>query len=227
MIGGGNAGELIVREMRKNELRVHADRHPRRRPGDAGAAAARGQGGRHDRRLDRVLREQRPDEVVIAMPSASGARRQTVVEACRAQGIPVRTLPSAEGAPRRPTRSSADARRAGRGPARPSARPARPGRDRLRYASGRSVLVTGAGGSIGSEIVPPGRETLPGARCCCSTTPRTTCFDDRPRAGRPRASIESSRVLADITDAPRIQQMFDAARARTSCSTPPRTSTCR
>src|SRR6202012_4467569 len=44
--------------------------------------------------LSRVLDETEPDEVVIAIPSASGELRGRVVTASRARGIPVRTTPT-------------------------------------------------------------------------------------------------------------------------------------
>ena len=49
--------------------------------------------GRTDE-LARILDEAEPDEVTIAIPSASGTVRARVVSACRARGIPVRTLPT-------------------------------------------------------------------------------------------------------------------------------------
>ncbi|MDX6378525.1 MAG: hypothetical protein QOE98_2828 [Gaiellaceae bacterium] len=93
VIGGGNAGELIVREM----VKARSGYSPIGILDDDPAM----QGLRlHNVRvrgtidsLDRILRDTHLDEVVIAMPSASGARRQTVVEVCRAHGVPVRTLP--------------------------------------------------------------------------------------------------------------------------------------
>src|SRR6202000_3365626 len=40
-----------------------------------------------------LLRDNRPDEVLIAIPSAPGSVRQQIVESCRAESIPVKTLP--------------------------------------------------------------------------------------------------------------------------------------
>ena len=44
--------------------------------------------------LPRLLRERRPDEVHIAIPSAAGAARNRIVAACRNARVPVRTLPA-------------------------------------------------------------------------------------------------------------------------------------
>ena len=70
-----------------------------------------------------------PDEVVIAMPSAPGARRQTWSTSAGARH-PRPHAARSEGAARRRLAGDATARRAGRGPARPPAGPPRPGRDR-------------------------------------------------------------------------------------------------
>jgi FlaA1/EpsC-like NDP-sugar epimerase len=43
--------------------------------------------------LPRLLSENRPDEVLIAIPSASGEVRQRVVDITREAGVPVKTLP--------------------------------------------------------------------------------------------------------------------------------------
>src|SRR4029079_9878275 len=43
--------------------------------------------------LDRIIRERRPDEVLIAIPSASGELRDPIVETNRKRGVQVKTLP--------------------------------------------------------------------------------------------------------------------------------------
>ena len=47
-----------------------------------------------DADLARVLDNVEPHEVIVAIPSAPGTLRARVVRACRARGIPVRTLPT-------------------------------------------------------------------------------------------------------------------------------------
>jgi FlaA1/EpsC-like NDP-sugar epimerase len=152
VIGAGNAGELIVREMVKGRsgytvIGILDD--------DPAKQVFRLHGvkvlGTIDR-LDRILRDTRLDEVVIAMPAASGARRQAVVDACRANGVPVRTLPGPEellGADSLVTRL-----REVRVEDLLGREPVRVDLEQVgAYVAGRVVLVTGAGGSIGSELV--------------------------------------------------------------------------
>ena len=44
--------------------------------------------------LPHLLEDNRPDEVIIAIPSAAGETRQKIVNACRDAGVPVKTLPA-------------------------------------------------------------------------------------------------------------------------------------
>jgi FlaA1/EpsC-like NDP-sugar epimerase len=152
VIGAGNAGELIVREMVKGRSGYTVigilDDAPEKQVFRLHGVKVLGTIDR----LDRILRDTRLDEVVIAMPSASGARRQAVVDACRANGVPVRTLPGPEellGADSLVTRL-----REVRVEDLLGREPVRVDLEQVgAYVAGRVVLVTGAGGSIGSELV--------------------------------------------------------------------------
>jgi FlaA1/EpsC-like NDP-sugar epimerase len=100
--------------------------------------------------LPRLLRENRPDEVLIAMPSASGQARQRIVEMCREAKVPVKTLPGLY--------------ELFSGELTTQIRPVQVedvlGREQVEvnfeqvagYIAGQTVVVTGAGGSIGSEL---------------------------------------------------------------------------
>jgi FlaA1/EpsC-like NDP-sugar epimerase len=102
--------------------------------------------------LPQVLDDAGPDEVIIAIPSAPGELRMRVVTACRDRGIPVRTLPTVFEL----LSGSVDVARAvrelrvedvlGREPVHmPLERVGS-------YLQDAVVLITGAGGSIGSEL---------------------------------------------------------------------------
>ena len=102
--------------------------------------------------LPRILDEAEPDEVTMAIPSASGTVRARVVRACRDRGIPVRTLPTVfellqnEGRYVRQVRDVQVEDVLGREPVRMEL-------DRVgSYLTNEIVLVTGAGGSIGAEL---------------------------------------------------------------------------
>jgi FlaA1/EpsC-like NDP-sugar epimerase len=159
VVGGGEGGRLVVRELVRNpQLRLRpvgfVDDDPRKqRIKDEHGLKVLGTTSSAD--LARILDEFEPDEVVIAIPSAPGTLRARVVAACRERGIPVRTTPTMfellrDGSGRlKVTRQLREVRVEDM-----------LGRDELRmelervgaYLSGRVVLVTGAGGSIGSEL---------------------------------------------------------------------------
>ena len=150
--GAGDAGNTLLREMKRNRELGYTpvgliDDDPRKRR--LRVHGTRVRGTRAD--LPRVLREIHVDEVIIAMPSAPGLVRQEIVEACRRAGIPCTTLPGLPeliggGVTVSLLRKVRVEDVLGRAPVEIDfARVAR-------YLNGRSVLVSGAGGSIGREL---------------------------------------------------------------------------
>jgi FlaA1/EpsC-like NDP-sugar epimerase len=159
IIGGGDGGRLVVRELLRNPdllLRPAGflDDDPRKL-GIKDEHGLKVLGTTSSDDLARVLDEVEPDEVVIAIPSAPGTLRARVVAACRERGIPVRTTPTVfellrDGSGQlKVTRQLREVRvedMLGREPVREELQ--RVGA----YLAGQVVLVTGAGGSIGSEL---------------------------------------------------------------------------
>src|SRR4051812_38752497 len=154
IVGAGDGGRLVLREMLRNpELNLNpvgfVDDDPTKRRIKVEGTRVLGTTGDD---LPRVLDETEPDEVIIAIPSAPGTVRGRVVSACRARGIAVRTLPTVfellQGAGTfvRQVREVKVEDVLGREPVRYDL-------DRVgAYLQGEVVLVTGAGGSIGSEL---------------------------------------------------------------------------
>jgi FlaA1/EpsC-like NDP-sugar epimerase len=150
--GAGNAAHSLIRDMRGNAALAYTpvglvDDDPRKKGIRVGGVKVLG--ARED--LGRILRETRAREVIIAMPSAPGAVRKDIVDRCRAAGVRVTTLP---GLPElmngevsvQKLREVQVEDVLGRAPVEiDMARVAR-------YLNGRRVLITGAGGSIGSEL---------------------------------------------------------------------------
>ena len=153
IVGAGDGGRLVLREIMRNPGLglnpvgfVDDDPLKRRQRVDG----VRVLGTTAD--LAGVLDEVEPDEVTIAIPSAPGTLRSKVVRACRDRGIPVRTLPTVfellQGGPNvvRQVREVQVEDVLGRDPVLMDI-------DRVgRYLEGKVVMVTGAGGSIGSEL---------------------------------------------------------------------------
>ena len=100
----------------------------------------------------RVLRERRPDELLIAIPSAAGDVRERIVAVARAANVPVKTLPALN------ELITGDFNLTGQ--IRPVEVEDLLGREPVDvdlpsiagYLAGEVVLVTGAGGSIGAEL---------------------------------------------------------------------------
>ena len=177
IVGAGDGGRLVLREILRNpDLGLRpvgfVDDDPRK------------QSVRVDRglrvlgttaELAHVLEDVEPDEVLIAIPSAPGTLRARVVSACRERGVA--RAHDADG-----LRAAADRRRRyirqvrevrvedvlGREPVRMDIEPLGG------YLTGRCVMVTGAGGSIGAEL----------CRQIARVGPEPARAD-RPRRGQP------------------------------------------
>ena len=152
--GAGDGGRLVLREiMRNRELGLtpvgFLDDDPGKRRMRIDGVRVR---GNTEGELPRILDEAEPDELIIAIPSAPGSTRARIVRECRTRGIPVRTLPTVfellqtRGGLARQMREVRVEDVLGREPVLMEL-------ERVgAYLAGETVLVTGAGGSIGSEL---------------------------------------------------------------------------
>jgi FlaA1/EpsC-like NDP-sugar epimerase len=152
--GAGEGGRMVVREILRNrELGLlpvgFLDDDPLKLRLRIDGVRVR---GNTEEDLPRILDEAEPDEVIIAIPSAPGSTRARIVRECRARSIPVRTLPTVfellqtRGALARQMREVRVEDVLGREPVHMEL-------ERVgAYLAGETVLVTGAGGSIGSEL---------------------------------------------------------------------------
>jgi FlaA1/EpsC-like NDP-sugar epimerase len=151
LVGAGSAGTLIGREIRRDaaagrELVGFLDDDPAKAP--LTIAGSRVLGGVED--LPEVAHDRMIDEVLITMPATAGKATRHVVELARKAGVDCRILPGiaqvlsgdAQLAVMRPVEVDDLLRRE---PVNMELPPS--------YIVGRTVLVTGAGGSIGSELV--------------------------------------------------------------------------
>jgi FlaA1/EpsC-like NDP-sugar epimerase len=158
--------------------------------------------------LPRVLDGVKPDEVIIAIPSAPGVLRQKVVTACRERGIPVRTLPTTfellSGGLNlmRQVREVRVEDVLGREPVRVEI-------DRVgAYLRGRVVLVTGAGGSIGAELCRQIARVGP-KRLVLVENSENALFEVQRELEEQRHFARAAAVLADCKDATRMREVFE------------------
>ena len=207
VIGAGDAGVLVVREMRKNpQLGLHPigyldDAMAKQKHQIHGVSVI---GKLND--LRRVLDHRRVDEVIIAIPSAGGQVVRLVTDICRLKGIPFRTMPGLfeliggkVSVNRLREVDIADLLR--REPARIQ--------DQLVGAAltGKRVLVTGAGGSIGREICRQIARWNPQMLVLLGHG-ENSIFEAMLELREDFPSLPVQLVIADIRDIPRIQSVF-------------------
>src|SRR3954447_10083048 len=207
IVGAGNGGQLVAAELRRNpDIGVpigFVDDDPRKQGMRVAGLKVEGTTDQ----LPRVLDGAEPDEVIIAIPSAPGVLRQQVVTACRERGIPVRTLPTVfellSGGLNlmRQVREVQVEDVLGRDPMRLEI-------DRVgSYLAGEIVLVTGAGGSIGSELCRQISRVNP-KRLILLDNAQNNLFEIRRELESERHFTRTVAVLADVKDATRIREIF-------------------
>ena len=150
VLGAGRAGEALIRDLSRNRSYIPVGFLD----DDGRLHGAKLHGvpvlGPLDALVD-IARETDARLVVIAMPSADAAQMQRVVALCDDTGLPFRTVPRLQDvlegrATPGQLKEVAIADLLGREPMTPDWQAMRG------WLGGRSVLVTGAGGSIGSEL---------------------------------------------------------------------------
>ena len=157
--------------------------------------------------LPEVLADVEPDEVMIAIPSAPGTLRAAVVSACRARGITVRTVPTVfelvqtGGALTRQLREVKVEDVLGRDPVRMEIESVGG------YLTGRTVLVTGAGGSIGAELCRQISRVNPDTLVLLDAS-EANLFEIERELRDERHVLFSQAVLADCKDEERMREVF-------------------
>ena len=154
-----------------------------------------------------MLEDVEPDEVLIAIPSAPGTMRARVVAACRERGVPVRTMPTVfellqdGGRVLRQVRNVEVEDMLGREPVRMDI-------DRVGgYLTGRVVLVTGAGGSIGSELCRQIARVGP-SKLVLLDHAEDNLFKIRRELVEDRHVLNTVAVLADCKEGERMREVF-------------------
>lgn len=207
VVGAGDAGALVVREMQKNpQLNLKPicfldDDPSKDKQQIHGVPVA---GTLID--LSRVVTRHRIDEVVIAIPSAPGSIIRQVADVCRLKGVPFRTMPGiyeliggkvsvnrlreveiTDLLRREPTRID----------------------ERLIGGSlgGKRVLITGAGGSIGRELCRQVARWGPSALILVGHG-ENSIFDVLVEIEENFPTLPLHPVIADVRDIDRLNIVF-------------------
>jgi FlaA1/EpsC-like NDP-sugar epimerase len=155
--GAGAAGLNLVREIRatpslKYRIVGFLDDDPRKQHAKLLGVEVCGRGRDAARIVDKFRhKSKRVDEIVIALPSASGRQISEALANCRASGVPCKTIPSFSELLSGRVRLSQMREVAVENLL--QREPVNLQLERIRESiAGRAVMVTGAGGSIGSEL---------------------------------------------------------------------------
>ena len=211
IVGAGAAGQIISRETILSEranLRAIAfvDDDPRKLGQHLNGIRVE---GRIDD-LPRLIRDLAAKEVVIAMPSARGPLVRRIVELATTAGATTRTMPSLsdliagkiEITALRPVEIQDLLRRA----------PITTDLNAVRtLAKGKCVLVTGAGGSIGSELC---RQiaVLEPEHLILVDHSENQMFEIEGELRRRFPKLKTAPMIADVRDAARVRRIFERFR---------------
>ena len=211
VVGAGDAGRTVVQEMQRSRMLRYT-------PigfvdDDRGKLKSHIQGVRvlgTTEDLPRIVRERQPDEIIIAIPSASGEVRQRVVDAAQAANVPVKTLPGLY---------ELISGQFELGQIRPVQVEDVLGREQVEvafqevagYLQGQTVLVTGAGGSIGAELCRQIARIGP-ARLILVDQAETPLFDIERELVGERGFSAAVPVLANVRDRARLSHVFERYR---------------
>jgi FlaA1/EpsC-like NDP-sugar epimerase len=214
VVGAGDAAQLILKEMQRNPAYAYTpigliDDDPRKK--NLRLHGIRVLGTTDE--LRHLLRDRRPDELLIAVPSATGEYRQRVVEIARRENVPVKTLPALH------ELISGDLNLAGQ--IRPvevedvlGREPVEVDMDAISgYLAGATVLVTGAGGSIGAELCRQIERAKPG-RLVLVDHSEPALFEIERELVDTRKFPAVIPVLADVKNAAKMRQVFESYQPR-------------
>src|SRR5919108_648580 len=211
VVGAGDAAWQVVRQMlRTPELGYTPigliDDDPKKRHIQLEGVRVIGTTGE----LPQVLRDNPPDEILIAIPSAPGELRERVVEAARQARVPVKTVPGLH---------ELISGRVSVSQIRPVQVEDLLGREAVEvdmdaiasYLKDEVVLVTGAGGSIGAELCRQIVRAGPN-RLVLVDHGETPLFEIERELVDERGFHAVGPVLGDVKSEPKMRQLFETYR---------------
>ena len=210
VVGAGDAGSIVVREMQRNP-RVgmnpvgFLDDDPGKRGKQIYGVPVLGSVPD----LPAIVQKIPVAEVVIAMPTAGGDTLRSVVDSCQAQGVPAQVMPGIyELLDRRFTVSRlrkvdiSDLLRRPQVTVRA---------DAASYLRDGTVVVTGAGGSIGAELCFQLAHNRPGQIVLIGHG-ENSIFHITAELQSRFPNVRTRPVIADVRDRDRITRIFRAVR---------------
>lgn len=211
IIGAGNAAEMVARDMMQNPFYnrhpiAFIDDDPKKRSSKIHNIPVIGS----SKEMEGVVQKLQPDEILIAIPSASQKQLKRIIHRCKSFGLPIKILPSLTGMLGGKV-SISDIRNLdiedliGR-------REIEIGDPSVEFKiRGKRVLVTGAGGSIGSEL----------CRQVAAFRPEQLILFERSENNLHHIQVELldkfpgislQVILGDILDEEKLHQVFSTCR---------------
>jgi FlaA1/EpsC-like NDP-sugar epimerase len=210
IIGAGDAGILVAREMQRN---AHLGMKVMGFLDDDPVKIGKRIYGRRVHGLTAELTDaiQSFDitEVVIAMPKAPGSVVRRIAEDCRKAGVASRTIPGVfellDGKVSVSRLRQIDITDLLRRP------PVDGGPDASEYVYGRTVLVTGAGGSIGFELCRQVAHTRPRSLLLLGHG-ENSIFEAASQLHEAFPDVPLESIIADVRDRDRVRRLFEQYR---------------
>ena len=210
VVGAGEAGIVVVREAQKNpqlgfDIVGFLDDDPVKHRKQIAGVPVLGLVAT----LEHVIQAYRVNEVVIAMPTAPGSVIRMIADTCRSLNVPSKTVPGVfELLGGRVSVSRLRDVEIGdllkRNPVPDTA-------GNVKYVTGRRVLVTGAGGSIGSELCRQLAMAGPKVLILLGHG-ENSVFDMQAELAHVFPGVPVETVIADIRDRARIESVFERRR---------------
>jgi FlaA1/EpsC-like NDP-sugar epimerase len=207
IIGAGDAGALVVRELQKNtDLNLipvgFLDDNPVKQHQQIHGIPVIGV----VTDMGKVLEQKRIDEVIIAIPSAGGKTIRMVADICRLKGIPFRTMPGLYeliggkvNINRLREVDITDLLRR---------QPSHMKEELVGFTlSGKTVMVTGAGGSIGRELCRQISRWNPSGLILLGHG-ENSIFESLLEIQELHPSLPIYPVIVDVRDSERLEKVF-------------------
>lgn len=210
IIGAGKAGQMVAQELARHPEVGQAigflDDDPQKQGMQIGGLRVLGQLGD----LREVVASMTVDQVILSMPSAGGSAVRVVVDEARGMGLRTRIVPGLnqmiDGQVRvNQIRDVQIEDLLQREPAHIDLG------EIARYLTGRAVLVTGAGGTIGSELARQVARFGP-SRLLLLGLDETSVFDIALEIERREPDVRLVPIVADLRDRQHLEQIFQRER---------------
>nr|BAM94916.1 predicted nucleoside-diphosphate sugar epimerase [Streptococcus suis] len=203
VVGAGDGGNLFINTVEEKKINIDIVGIVDQDPNKLGSfiRSYRVLGNRND--IPRLVEELNVEQVTIAIPSLSGRDREAIVAICKSVGVPVNNMPSIEDI------FSGDVTVSDFQEIDIADLLGRPEvvldqKELNLYFEGKTILVTGAGGSIGSEICRQIARFSPKRLLLLGHGENSIYLIHRELQEKYGKSIELIPVIADIQDRERI-----------------------